>query len=51
MIRIFHRTCMGISGLNKTLLQWQIEIDIFAQGRFQSKVLPRKEPNECPIVS
>ena len=34
---------------NKTLLQWKIEMDIFAQGRSQRKIFPRKEPNECSI--
>ena len=29
--------------------EWKIETDIFAQGRSQRKIFPRKEPNECSI--
>ena len=31
------------------VLQWKIEMDIFALRRSQRKIFPRKEPNECSI--
>ena len=30
-------------------MKWKIEMDLFAQGRSQRKIFPRKEPNECSI--
>ena len=30
---------------NKTLLQWEIEMDLFSQGRSQRKIIPRKKKN------
>ena len=29
--------------------EWKIETDLFAQGRSQRKIFPKKEPNECSI--
>ena len=49
MMRIFHRTRKLLACENKTLLQWKIEIDLFAQGRPQRNIFPRKEPSECSI--